>query len=166
VHLISLLFFLSDFFLKSKALARVLIDCIVSELCLFLKQRLSCIPFILVELTVGSLCYKLMIIENKTTNNALGLTGHLDYTLLTLLLGLTDLANSIGLENLEVERGRQFHKFLLSCLIFEQGIEVTPKQISLDTLLEIPWTSKVANDTNYLNFTTVEAKTHGKALKS
>ena len=106
VRLISLLFFLSDFFFKSEALARVLIDRIVTELCLFLKRRLSCIPYILVELTVGSLCYKPAIIENKTTNNALGLTGRLDYTILTLLLGLTDLANSLGLENLEVERGR------------------------------------------------------------
>ena len=120
------------------------------------------------ELTVGSLCYKPAIIENKTTNNALGLTGRSDYTLLTLLLGPTDLANSLGLENLEMERGRQFRKFLLSssCLIFEQGIEAIPKQISLDALLEIPWISKVANDTNYLNFMTVEAKTRGKALKS
>jgi hypothetical protein len=38
--------------------------------------------------------------------------------------------------------------------------------MSLDALLDIPWISKVANDTNYLNFTNVEAKIHGKALKA
>ena len=44
-------------------------------------------------------------------------------------------------------------------------MEAIQQQTSLDTLLDIPWISKVADDTNYLNFTTVEAKTHGKALK-
>jgi hypothetical protein len=88
-------------------------------MCLFLKRKLSCIPYILVELTVGSLCHKPAIIKGKKTNNALSLTGRLDYAILTLLLGPTDLANSLGLEKAEVEQGKQsacFSLFLVSLL--------------------------------------------------
>lgn len=108
-------------FFKSEALARVLIDRIVTELCLFLKRNLSCIPYILVELTVGSLCHKPAIIECKRTNNALSLTGRLDYTILNLLLGPTDLVNSLELKKLEVERGKQSAKKIWHVSLLNKG---------------------------------------------
>ena len=65
-----------------------------------------------------------------------------------------------------VEQGTKSAKRNVACLIIEQGMQAIPLQLSLDDLLDIPWILKVANNTNYLNFTTVEAKTRGKLLKA
>jgi energy-converting hydrogenase Eha subunit G len=60
-----------------------------------------------VELTVGSLANRPVIVGNKATNNALSLTGRLDYAIVTLLHKSTDLANSLGLTGAVVEQGKQ-----------------------------------------------------------
>jgi hypothetical protein len=69
--------------LKSEALARSLFDVLIFEVCCFMKEQLLCLLGILHELTIADQINP-SIIKNWTKKTALGLTGRLDYILLTL----------------------------------------------------------------------------------
>ena len=112
-YVFSLLCFSSDSICKSEAQARIIVDPILIQVCLFLKHRLFCMPHILLELTVGRFTYKPAIIENKNEKKALGLTDHLDYALLFALLLPADLVKSLGIMELQVREGRQSSSNLL-----------------------------------------------------
>jgi len=82
-----LLFGFSDLLIlyKSETGSRVTTDLILREVCFVLKTRLLHSPYVVLELVLASKKNGPVFIHDQTDTVALGLTGRVDYTLLSLL---------------------------------------------------------------------------------
>jgi glutathionylspermidine synthase len=74
----------TDVSFKSESLAITLSDILIFEVCLFMREELHCLPSILHELTVADQVTP-SILKNWDKKTALGLTGRVDYTVITLV---------------------------------------------------------------------------------